>query len=100
MVINKIDKPSARADWVLDQVFDLMVHLEAPDDMLDFPVIYASAKNGWASNDLETQTNSMKDLYDLMIEKLPSPAFNADDPLQLLSFNDFIFPIFGPFSDW
>ena len=44
VVINKIDKPSARPDWVLDQVFDLMVHLEAPDDMLDFPVIYASAK--------------------------------------------------------
>ena len=84
VVINKIDKPSARADWVLDQVFDLMVHLEAPDDMLDFPVIYASAKNGWASNELETQTNSMKDLYDLMVEKLPSPAFKADDPLQLL----------------
>ena len=84
VVINKIDKPSARADWVLDQVFDLMVHLEAPDDMLDFPVIYASAKNGWASNELETQTNSMKDLYDLMVEKLPPPAFKADDPLQLL----------------
>ncbi|MEK9727209.1 MAG: translational GTPase TypA [Candidatus Margulisiibacteriota bacterium] len=84
VVINKIDKPSARADWVLDQVFDLMVHLEAPDDMLDFPVIYASAKNGWASNDLEVQTNSMKDLYDLMIERLPAPEFKADDPLQLL----------------
>jgi GTP-binding protein len=84
VVINKIDKPSARADWVLDQVFDLMVHLEAPDDMLDFPVIYASAKNGWASNELGQETNSMKDLYELMIEKLPAPAFSNQDPLQLL----------------
>jgi len=84
VVINKIDKPSARADWVLDQVFDLMVHLEAPDDMLDFPVIYASAKNGWASNELGQETNSMKDLYELMIEKLPAPTFSNQDALQLL----------------
>lgn len=84
VVINKIDKPSARADWVLDQVFDLMVHLEAPDDMLDFPVIYASAKNGWASNELGEQTGSMKDLYELMLEKLPAPKFSNQDALQLL----------------
>ena len=84
VVINKIDKPSARADWVLDQVFDLMVHLEAPDDMLDFPVIYASAKNGWASNELGEETGSMKDLYELMLEKLPAPKFSNQDALQLL----------------
>ena len=84
VVINKIDKPSARADWVLDQVFDLMVHLEAPDDILDFPVIYASAKNGWASNELGEETGSMKDLYELMLEKLPAPKFSNQDALQLL----------------
>ena len=84
VVINKIDKDSARPDWVLDQVFDLMVHLEAPDDMLDFPVIYASAKNGWACNELGKETNSMKDLYELMIDKLPAPSFSDSAPLQLL----------------
>lgn len=84
VVINKIDKPSARPDWVLDQVFDLMVHLEAPDDMLDFPVIYASAKNGWASKELGVETKSMKDMYELIIEKLPQPSFSNSDPLQLL----------------
>ena len=84
VVINKIDKPSSRPDWVLDQVFDLMVHLEAPDEMLDFPVIYASAKNGWASNELGEEANTMKDLYELMIDKLPQPAFSNEDPLQLL----------------
>ena len=84
VVINKIDKPSARPDWVLDQVFDLMVKLEAPDDMLDFPLIYASAKNGWASLESGVETNSMKDLYNLIIEKLPEPVFLDTDPLQLL----------------
>ena len=61
-----------------------MVHLEAPDDMLDFPVIYASAKNGWASKELGVETNSMKDMYELIIEKLPQPSFSNSDPLQLL----------------
>jgi GTP-binding protein len=84
VVINKIDKPSARPDWVLDAVFDLMVKLQAPDDMLDFPVIYASAKNGWATHDADVPTDSMKDLYDLMIDRLPAPEFSADNPLQLL----------------
>ena len=61
-----------------------MVKLEAPDDMLDFPVIYASAKNGWASLESGVETNSMKELYDLMIAKLPEPSFSDVDPLQLL----------------
>ncbi|MGA0242022.1 MAG: translational GTPase TypA [Candidatus Marinamargulisbacteria bacterium] len=84
VVINKIDKPSSRPDWVLDQVFDLMVKLNASDDMLDFPVIYASAKNGWASMSLDVETDSMKEMYDLIVSALPEPAFSSDDPLQLL----------------
>ena len=84
VVINKIDKPSARPDWVLNQVFDLMVQLDAPDDMLDFPVIYASAKNGWASLSLDESSDTMKPLYDLMIQALPQPQFSSDVALQLL----------------
>jgi GTP-binding protein len=84
VIINKIDKPSARPDWVLDQVFDVMVQLNAPDDMLDFSVVYASAKNGWASLSPDTVTNSMKDLYDIIIDRLPAPSFSASEPLQLL----------------
>ncbi len=94
VVINKIDKPSARPEWVLDQVFDLMVNLNAPDELLDFPVIYASAKNGWAANELTDEQTSMKPLFELIIGKLPAPNFSNDDPLQLLvstiSYSQFI----------
>ena len=84
VVINKIDKPAARPEWVLDQVFDLMVTLNAPDDILDFPVIYASAKNGWPANELSDDQTSMKPLLDLIVDQLPAPDFSTDDPLQLL----------------
>ncbi len=84
VVINKIDKPSGRPDWVLDQVFDLMVNLEAPDDMLDFPVVYASAKNGWATVDVNHSSDTMIPLLDAIIDKMPAPPMVSDDPLQLL----------------
>ena len=94
VVINKIDKPAARPEWVLDQVFDLMVSLDAPDEILDFPVIYASAKNGWAANELTDEQTSMKPLLDLIVDTLPAPNFSSDDPLQLLvstiSYSEFI----------
>ena len=73
VVINKIDKPAARCDWVLDQVFDLMVHLDAPDEILDFPVIYASAKEGFAKNNLEDESDNMVPLLDKIIDFVPSP---------------------------
>jgi GTP-binding protein len=84
VVINKIDKPSSRPDWVLDQVFDLMVSLDAPDDILDFPVIYASAKNGWSSMEATEQTEHMQSMFDIIIDKVPPPDFSSEDPLQLL----------------
>ncbi len=84
VVINKIDKPAARPDWVLDQVFDLFVKLNAPDHILDFPVVYASARDGYALNDLNDPPESVEPLIKKIITHTPAPSGNPDDPLQLL----------------
>jgi len=85
VVINKIDKPAARPNWAVDQVFDLFVKLEAPDRLLDFPVIYTSAKGGYALNNAEEQTEgaSMHPLFEKIIEFIPPPSGNPDGILQL-----------------
>jgi len=84
VVINKIDKPAARPDWAVDQVFDLFVKLNAPDHILDFPVVYASAKDGYAVNELSEKGISMEPLCEQIIIHIPAPSGNADAPLQLL----------------
>ena len=76
VVINKIDKPSARCDWVVDQVFDLFVKLNAPDDLLDFEVVYASAKEGYALNEMEDMDNgvlTMEPISELIVKSIPAP---------------------------
>ncbi len=85
VVINKIDKPAARPDWAVDQVFDLFVKLEAPDELLDFPIVYASAKGGYALNSPEdsTENGSMSPLFEKIIEFIPPPA---GDPVAILQF--------------
>ena len=85
VVINKIDKPAARSDWAVDQVFDLFVKLEAPDELLDFPVIYASAKGGYAINEADDSIEgaSMIPLLEKIIEFIPPPAGDPDGVLQL-----------------
>jgi len=85
VVINKIDKPAARPDWAVDQVFDLFVKLEAPDELLDFPIVYASAKGGYALNSPEdsTENGSMSPLFEKIIEFIPPPA---GDPVGILQF--------------
>ena len=85
VVINKIDKPAARPDWAVDQVFDLFVKLEAPDELLDFPIVYASAKGGYALNSPEdsTENGSMSPLFEKIIEFIPPPA---GDPIGILQF--------------
>ncbi|MBW2483821.1 MAG: translational GTPase TypA [Deltaproteobacteria bacterium] len=85
VVINKIDKPAARPDWAVDQVFDLFVKLEAPDELLDFPIIYASAKGGYALNSAGDPIigASMTPLFEKIIEFIPPPAGNPDGILQL-----------------
>jgi GTP-binding protein len=84
VVINKIDKPNARCEWVVDQVFDLMAKLEAPDHIMDFPVIYTSAKDGYAVNDYKDKGENMKALYEKIINCIPSPKGNSEDTLQML----------------
>jgi len=84
VVVNKIDKPAARCDWVVNEVFDLFVRLGAPDHILDFPVIYASAKDGYATPDHTLKEGSMEPLFDMIIGAIPAPAGDPDGPLQML----------------
>ncbi len=86
VVINKIDKPAARCDWVVDQVFDMLARLDAPDESLDFPVVYASAKAGYALADPEdevTASTGMQVVSDMIVEHVPPPAGDPDAPLQM-----------------
>ncbi|PTK61299.1 translational GTPase TypA [Staphylococcus haemolyticus] len=94
VVVNKIDKPSARPEGVVDEVLDLFIELEANDEQLDFPVVYASAVNGTASLDSEKQDENMQSLYETIIDYVPAPLDNHDEPLQfqvaLLDYNDYV----------
>ncbi|OEK77771.1 translational GTPase TypA [Staphylococcus xylosus] len=94
VVVNKIDKPEARAEGVVDEVLDLFIELEANDEQLDFPVVYASAVNGTASLDSEKQDENMQSLYETIIDYVPAPVDNRDEPLQfqtaLLDYSDYL----------
>ncbi|OJG93377.1 GTP-binding protein TypA/BipA [Enterococcus silesiacus] len=96
VVVNKIDKPSARPEHVVDEVLELFIELGADDDQLDFPVIYASALNGTSSNsdNPEDQEPTMAPIFDQIIEHVPAPVDNSDEPLQfqvsLLDYNDYV----------
>jgi len=83
VVVNKIDRESARPDWVVNQTFDLMDKLGANEDQLDFPVVYASALNGWASLDAATKGVDMRPLFDAILEHVPEPVGDPEGPLQL-----------------
>ncbi len=82
VVVNKIDRDFARPAEVVDEVIDLFIELGANEDQLEFPIIYASAINGTASTDPEKQDENMKVLYDAIIEHIPAPIDNSDEPLQ------------------
>ena len=94
VVINKIDKPGARPDWVMDQVFDLFDNLGATDDQLDFQVVYASAINGWATNDLDVPCDNMTPLFETIIKHVKPPAADINGPLQMqisqLDYNSYV----------
>ncbi|EOL43862.1 GTP-binding protein TypA/BipA [Enterococcus phoeniculicola] len=96
VVVNKIDKPSARPEHVVDEVLELFIELGADDDQLDFPVIYASALNGTSSKSdkPEDQEPSMSAIFDTILEHIPAPVDNSDEPLQfqvsLLDYNDYV----------
>lgn len=83
VVVNKIDRPGARPDWVIDQIFDLFDNLGATDEQLDFPVIYASALNGWATLDADVKTDDMTTLFEAIVEKVSPPDADPDGPLQM-----------------
>jgi len=83
VVINKIDRPDARPDWVLDQVFDLFDRLGGTDEQLDFPVIYASAIEGISGLEADQMTSDMTPLMQMILDKVPSPEVNKDGPLRL-----------------
>jgi GTP-binding protein len=84
VVVNKCDRPDGRPEKVVDEVFDLLVALEASDERLDFPVVYASGRDGWASLDHAEPTSDVTPLLDLIVERIPSPVGYADVPLQML----------------
>ena len=83
VVVNKIDREGARPDWVIDQTFDLFDRLGATDEQLDFPIIYASALEGYASVDADTRSGDMTPLFETIIEHVPPPDVDPDGPLQL-----------------
>jgi GTP-binding protein len=84
VVINKIDRPDARPQEVLDEVFELFLELGADDELADFPYIYASGRDGYATHDPATPGSSMQPLLDLVLERIPGPQIDADASLQLL----------------
>ena len=94
LVINKIDRPGARPDWVLDQVFDLFDRLGGNDEQLDFPVIYASALNGIAGLEENEMSDDMSPLMDLILDKVNPPEVNDEGPLQMqisaLDYNSYV----------
>ncbi|NCU19020.1 translational GTPase TypA [Pallidibacillus pasinlerensis] len=96
VVVNKIDKEAARPEEVVDEVLDLFIELDATDEQLDFPVVYASAMNGTASLDPDpaNQDENMQVLFETILERIPAPIDNRDEPLQmqvaLLDYNDFV----------
>lgn len=94
VVVNKIDRPAARPAEVIDEVLDLFIELEANDEQLEFPVVYASALNGTSSLDAEKQDDNMQALYDTIIEHIPAPTEKVDEPLQflvtLMDYNEYL----------
>lgn len=83
VVVNKVDRPGARPDWVVDQVFDLFDRLGATEEQLDFPVIFASAIEGIAGLDHQDMAADMQPLFQTVVDKVPAPAVNSDGPLQM-----------------
>ena len=94
VVINKVDRPGARPGWVLDQTFDLFDRLGATDEQLDFPVVYASGLQGFASTEAETRSGDMTPLFQIIVDKVPAPAVDADGPFQMqvsaLDYNSYV----------
>ncbi len=85
VVINKADKADARVDEVLDEIFDLFVSLNANDEQLDFPVLYASGRNGWAVKEMTDEKKDLSPLFELILNYVPEPACDANAPFSMLA---------------
>ncbi|MGY3853195.1 translational GTPase TypA [Aeromonas aquatilis] len=94
VVINKVDRPGARPDWVMDQVFDLFDNLGATDEQLDFKVVYASALNGWATMDQDVESENMEPLFQAIVDNVEAPAADAEGGFQMqisqLDYNSYV----------
>jgi GTP-binding protein len=94
VVINKVDRPSARPDWVVDQVFDLFDRLGATEEQLDFPIIYASALNGIAGLSPDDLASDMTPLFQMIVDRVPPPKVDLDGPFQMqisaLDYNSYV----------
>ncbi|MGR8979235.1 MAG: translational GTPase TypA [Gammaproteobacteria bacterium] len=94
VVINKIDRPGARASWVVDQTFDLFDRLGATDEQLDFPIVYASALNGYAGLDADVTEGDMTPLFETIVEKVSPPKVDLEGPFQMqvssLDYNTYV----------
>ncbi len=94
VVVNKVDRPGARPDWVVDQVFDLFDRLGATDEQLDFPIIYASALNGVSGLEPDDLADDMTPLFEMVVDKVPPPQVNAEGPFQMqisaLDYNSYV----------
>ena len=94
VVVNKVDRPGARPEWVIDQVFDLFDKLGATNEQLDFPIVYASALHGYASLDDSVREGDMTPLYEAIMQHVPAPEVEADGPFQMrisqLDYNNFV----------
>ncbi len=94
VVINKVDRPGARPDWVIDQTFDLFDRLGATDEQLDFPIVYASALKGYAGLESSVESGDMTPLFQTIVDKVKPPAVNLDGPFQMqvisLDYNSYV----------
>ncbi|OQA01808.1 MAG: GTP-binding protein TypA/BipA [Planctomycetes bacterium ADurb.Bin412] len=84
VVVNKVDRPDSRPHDVVNEVFDLLIQLGASDEALDFPILYASAKEGWATMHLDKPTNNVRAIFDAIVHHIPAPDVNVKAPLQML----------------
>ncbi|MEA2374096.1 MAG: GTP-binding protein [Thermoleophilaceae bacterium] len=87
LVVNKVDRPDARVDAVVDEVYALFLDLDADESQIEFPIVYASAKAGWASLDQSAQGGDLKPLFDLLVDRVPAPEYEEGAPLQALVTN-------------
>lgn len=85
VIINKVDRPDGRAEEVVDEVFDLFVSLDANDEQLDFPILYASGRDGWCTRELEDERKDLSPLLDLVLEHVPSPKGDKNAPFAVLA---------------